>query len=147
MTESKSTEFDPKDPWKRPKEVSDIRMAFPGGVIGSYLPEINVSRVHNLDESDFPKSERFFAYRHEWERMAEMLFFGNVPDGEMVLYDGVDPDMMQMHTRVCLGSWEPKHEHKISGVGYLLSKWIAGIKSSTVNVPLPDGMSWEEAKE
>lgn len=28
------------------------------------------------------------------------------------------------HISACLGSYEPKHEHKIAGVAYLLSLWF-----------------------
>ena len=36
----------------------------------------------------------------------------------------IDPEAVNRHTRACLRSFEPRHEHKIAGVAYLLSLWF-----------------------
>lgn len=38
--------------------------------------------------------------------------------------DGVDFGKACRAIKAALGSWEPQHEHKIGGVGYLMSIWF-----------------------
>jgi len=109
-----------------PKEVDPVLMAFPADVIGEYLPAWD----------DLPAE-----FRKNWHggegacSLASGIFYGtfsaggknfNLKDGKIgfVPMDGVDPNMAWRHLQVCLGSYQPKHEHKIAGVGYLISLWI-----------------------
>jgi hypothetical protein len=38
--------------------------------------------------------------------------------------DGIDRRAAFRHISACLGSYDPSHEHKIAGVGYLISLWF-----------------------
>lgn len=38
--------------------------------------------------------------------------------------DGIDLNKALCHLKAVLSSFEPKHEHKISGAAYLASKWL-----------------------
>ena len=48
------------------------------------------------------------------------------PDGEIVFREGFDvadaPALLNRVVRAHLRSFEPKHEHKIAGLGYLISR-------------------------
>lgn len=37
---------------------------------------------------------------------------------------GIDPNKALAAIRVCMVSWEPKHEHKEAGCAYMLSQWF-----------------------
>ena len=100
--------------WTQPKEVDDLTLAFPARVTGTLLPEWD----------DLPVE--FQQERSPFCRLANALFAGRPLDefGDWELNDGIDPEALNRHIRACLGSFEPKHEHKIAGVGYLLSHWF-----------------------
>lgn len=58
--------------------------------------------------------------------LVDCLFAGKpVPNGEIEFREGFDdPEAPKLLNRVVsahLRSWEPKHEHKIAGLGYLIS--------------------------
>jgi len=38
--------------------------------------------------------------------------------------DGVDVKKAMRALKAALGSFEPKHEHKMAAVGYMLSQWF-----------------------
>lgn len=44
---------------------------------------------------------------------------------------GVDPEKALRAIKAVLGSWEPKHEHKIAACGYMLSEWFEHKPPST----------------
>lgn len=99
-----------------PKEVDRVMMAFPANVIGDYLPKME----------DIPEE-----YTKGWTsnsacQFASKLMMGGLPEGKLGFapVDGIDPNMAWRHINACLGSYQPKHEHKIAGVGYLISLWV-----------------------
>lgn len=104
--------------FESPREVSDVMLAFPASVVGEYLPEWN----------DIPEG-----FRKSWNSssgacgLASDIFDARFGGGEKIGFvpmDGIDPGAAWRHIVACLGSFEPKHEHKIAGVGYLISLWI-----------------------
>jgi len=94
--------------WAKPKDVSDADLAFPAKVCGVYLPPVK----------DIPKE--IVEHYSEWNRKANSLMFSG---GDVDLKPEIDRKMAIRQLRACLGSFEPKHEHKTAGVGYLLSLW------------------------
>lgn len=97
--------------WIRPTKPSDADAVFPGTVTGKYLPEW----------SDIPKE-----FRENWhggnkycDKINEIFHRG----GSLSWKDEVDGVIAQAHLLTVLRSFEPKHEHKIAGAGYLLSLW------------------------
>ncbi len=58
-----------------------------------------------------------------YTQLAEALFYG-FPVAPLLIEfkPGFDADQMQRIVRSHLASFEPKHEHKIAGVGYLISQ-------------------------
>ena len=100
-----------------PKEVSDVMMAFPANVIGEgYLPA----------EEDIPKE---FWGGNEWSDMAQKWFMGVLSDPGLISKEGIDAQLAGRHCQAVLGSYEPKHEHKIAGVGYLMSEFFEKVGS------------------
>lgn len=61
-----------------------------------------------------------------YTKLLDCMFSGvPLPAGDVVFRKGFDdPDSQQLLVRVIqshLRSWEPKHEHKIAGLGFLVS--------------------------
>lgn len=60
-----------------------------------------------------------------YTKLAESIFYGTaLPDGEIEFLPGFELSAGDLNTcvRVHLQSFGPKHEHKIAGVGYMISK-------------------------
>lgn len=67
-----------------------------------------------------------FKRGNDYTQLLDCLFAGQgVPEGEINLREGFDqPDVPALLNRAVtahLRSFEPKHEHKIAGLGYLVS--------------------------
>ena len=107
--------------WSKPRVVDDITLAFPARVIGTLLPPVD----------DIPKE--FFG-QNKWTRLVDMMFAGNVsPASRYVERPEIDypPALYKTASRqwtACLCSFEPKHEHKIAGVAYLLSLFLLDVE-------------------
>lgn len=94
-----------------PKVVSDVMLAFPADVVG-LLPA----------EREIPEE---FWRPNDWERFAMHWFMhGLTESAEFYCKDGVDGATAVRHLQAILGSYQPKHEHKIAGVAYLCSLWF-----------------------
>ena len=75
--------------------------------------------------------EEFKSRETKWNKLVSDLFFGGVTSLKLSPKDGVDTKAAVRAIRAHLGSWEPKHEHKESGVAYLLSQWFDAAEWST----------------
>lgn len=65
----------------------------------------------------------FNSSSNPYVRTVSAIFAGTeLPDGEIEIIEGVEPQELNQFIRAHLTSWEPKHEHKIAGVAYLLSQ-------------------------
>ena len=53
------------------------------------------------------------------------IFFsgGRLEDHGLKIKPGIDREKVYRFVRATLGDWSPKHEHKIGGIGHMLSKW------------------------
>lgn len=94
---------------KRPIKLKQIETAF-GGRAMEILP-----RPHNI-----PKE---FHDGNKWTNLAENWFFGGLHKMPAVK-EGLDAHDVQTNLQTALRSFEPKHEHKIAGVGFLMSQWL-----------------------
>ena len=70
---------------------------------------------------DIPKG--FFQDSNPWNKWISKWFFNGL-ENYAVAVQGVNFKDAHMHLRVILGSFEPKHEHKIAGCAYLASQWF-----------------------
>jgi hypothetical protein len=67
--------------------------------------------------------EEFKVGRNVYCKLASCLFYGTeLPELEVTMFDGFTPQILQKCVRAHLGSFEPKHELKMAGVGYMISK-------------------------
>lgn len=62
-----------------------------------------------------------------YTKLAEAIFYSTpLPEGEMVFKQTFDdpeaPAALNRCVRAHLQSWGPKHEHKIAGVGFMISQ-------------------------
>jgi hypothetical protein len=94
-------------------EVSNADLVFGPQNIGKILPAW----------SELPEE-----YRKGWSRgyggckLASELFCngGRLPEPK----EGVDAKRASRAIQACLMSFDPSHEHKIAGVGFLLEQWF-----------------------
>ena len=102
----------------QPTVVSDVDVAFPTNVAVLLPP---------CDELP-DEFKRWLG--NVWCRAASKLFFsgGVFPPTK----PGIDRVAALRHIRVCLGSWQPKHEHKAAGVAYLMSLWCESAEIKAV---------------
>lgn len=70
--------------------------------------------------SDIPPE--FFA-GNIYTELVSAIFFGlELPEMEMELKDGFDPQALNRAVRAHLQSWGPRHQHKIAGVGFMIAQ-------------------------
>ena len=103
------------DQWAVPQDVDGITIAFPANVCGTLLPPRDI----------LPDEFRTGWHRdsNQWCKLAETWFFSGL-HGKFVTKNGIDETKAIRHLSACMGSFEPKHEHKIGGVGWLMSRWF-----------------------
>lgn len=89
------------------KSITDAELAFS---TTRFLPEME----------DIPAE---FLRGNKYTNLIECLFYGtDLPSGEMMFHFDIEPNELNKFIRAHLKSFEPKHEHKIAGVGFLLSQ-------------------------
>lgn len=95
----------------KPQVVSDLEVVFPANV-DHLLPSC----------TDIP--QEFKDYRNHWNELAETWFFSGLSSDALYPKPGIDKTEALRHLKAIMGSFEPKHEHKIAGVSYLMSLWF-----------------------
>lgn len=93
-----------------PRPASDVDLAFPATVIGTFLPRPEWIG----DRSQWLSSP--------WGRLTDGIFAGR-PDDLGCTFEH-DHELVWRHIRVCLGSFEPSHQDKIAGIAFLLAVWM-----------------------
>ena len=87
--------------------ITDVEMAFSTDRL---LPEIE----------DVPAE---FIAGNVYTKLAESIFYGRpLPDCEMEMKDGFDPQALNRAVQAHLQSFGPKHQHKIAGVGFMIAQ-------------------------
>lgn len=94
-----------------PVELTDVELAFPAHGL-RLMPERGT-----------------FERKPDWEALAKNWFGNEVKDinllGSLFMAEhDFDPEKAWRHLRAIMGSFEPKHEHKIEAVGFLLGTWF-----------------------
>ena len=98
----------------KPAELTDVDIVFPANVT-HLLPEFESLPQVFQDEED------------PWCAVAEEWFYRGADANKFVPKPGIDKTAALRHLQACLGSYQPKHEHKMAGVGYLMSLWFEPI--------------------
>lgn len=108
------------DGFDEPKIIPDITYAFPAQVVGELLPE-----WEKIPE-DF---QRQWSDGNEWSTFINRVFMSGWPkDLQLYQRDDIDGELAWRHIHTVLKSFEPKHEHKIAGASWLLSRWFAAVR-------------------
>lgn len=102
-----------------PMDISPAMQAFPAGVVREgYLPL----------EKDIPDEFKKTVHDNKWIRLFNEIFFrtGDRDIFKLELFpkEGIDAGKAWAHICACMGSYEPRHEHKTAGVAYLFSLWF-----------------------
>ena len=93
-------------------ELTALDVAFPANVLEWMPPQGTIPE-----------------YDQKFKNVAEKWFFlGLPPETEFVPKPGVDFKKALMAMKACLGSFAPKHEHKMAAAGFMLSEWFADIR-------------------
>jgi hypothetical protein len=100
----------------KPQAISDLTFAFPANVVGTLLPER--SEIPEEFDSNWHRNN------HEWCGVANRWFSHGLDQSDFVAKDGIDAETAWKHLGTIMRSWEPKHEHKIAGVAWLMSQWF-----------------------
>ncbi len=95
---------------EKPVAVPDIDFAFPAHVIGKYLP------LWEDIPAEFKKNNDC----HPYHRLAQDWFFTGLKNLKLECRPGIDQSAALRHLQTIMRSYEPKHEHKIAGVAYLI---------------------------
>lgn len=98
--------------YEKPLEFSDVGEYFRAEVVGGLIPYLQ-----DLPEDFKPQRHG----RNEYCELASRWFFRGLRG--IRFKEGIDRTAALCHLRAALSSWNPSHEEKISGVGYLLSRW------------------------
>lgn len=97
-------------------EVSDLDMAF-GGKAMQILPPM----------TEIP-DEFKHSYGNKWVKFVTDAFYHGIASHTAKPKEGVDPAAVWRMFRACIGSFEPKHEHKTAGCAYMLSCFFEDIE-------------------
>lgn len=100
----------------KPQEVSEVEIVFPASV-SSLMPPESYDRdlVISAMNGYLP-----------WSGFVGALWAGRVKQEtiEMIPRDGIDGETAWRHIVCIMGSYEPKHEHKITALNVLLESWF-----------------------
>lgn len=93
------------------QEVTDIQIAL-GGAAMRLLPAM----------SHIP--QQFKEDGNPWVKLTNQWFGKGLNAASFRAKEGVDKTKALRHLKAIMSSFEPKHEHKIAGVAYLMSEWF-----------------------
>lgn len=100
-----------------PVKVDAIDQAF-GGKIDKLLP------TYASIPDEFKRHNG-----NKWVDVVETWFFEGLDPKRLIPEPHIDKRDALGHLRAIMCSFEPKHEHKIAGVAYLMSMWFAEVRS------------------
>lgn len=95
----------------KPAKVNRLDVAF-GGRTRELLPPRNLL------------PDEFQDQRGPWCDLARRWFFEGLKTSSLKPKPGVNKTEAIAHCAAIMQSFEPKHEHKIGGVGFLMSLWF-----------------------
>lgn len=98
-----------------PTEITDLEIAFPAHGL-KLLPAWE----------DIPDEFKTNGGKHE--QLLTDWFFAGIKLKSVEMKEGIDQTKAFRHLKCIMGSYEPKHEHKMSGVAYLIEQWFESIE-------------------
>ena len=100
---------------KTPIKLQQFETAFDGRAM-EILPAMK----------DIP--EEFHDANNKWHNLASTWFFRGLK-ARPAVKPGIDANDALANIQTALRSFEPKHEHKMAGVAYLMSMWLEDASS------------------
>jgi hypothetical protein len=98
-----------------PVEVTDVQMAFPADAL-ERMPEWDAIPVSWRSE-------------HTWQhRLWDDVFAFGLQSVSLLPVEGIDPEKAWRHIQSLVGSYAPKHEHKMASCAFLTSLWFLGAR-------------------
>lgn len=99
-----------------PVEVSATDLIFGPRDINKMMPA-----YHEIPSEFYDRSNKWHDVFGHW-------FFTGLPEGtEFLPKEGIDLSKALAHIRSVMGSFEPKHEHKMAGVAFLMNEWFQDV--------------------
>jgi len=92
--------------------LTKIDIAFPTGVL-ECMPEL--SSIGAYDK------------KRDYERVISDWFYVGLKSLDVVPREGVNQGAAIAHIKWVMGSFEPKHEHKIAACAWLLNEWFSEV--------------------
>lgn len=98
-----------------PKEVSNAMYAFPADV-SEFLPRLE----------DIPTEFKEYHCESKWRQLFAILFYGDDRSDKIWIRPkpNIDANLAGRHIMCVMRSYQPRHEHKMAGVMYLLDQWF-----------------------
>lgn len=133
--------------WDKPQEVDDVTFAFPARVIGTLLPPME----EIPEEFHYPN-----IYGGKYKHLADsfnFIFYGEKDKNDalhMRARPGIDIMTAGRHLLAIAGSFQPKHEHKVSGWCFLADKWFDLMKLAPRPADLPkeaNQITWDQDED
>lgn len=75
--------------------------------------------------SDIP--EEFKSRSNKWTKVVSDWFYSGLKEVVWTPKEGIDKEDALRHIKAVMGSWEPKHEHKMAGCAFLLSEFFEDV--------------------
>jgi hypothetical protein len=98
--------------WSKPIPVTKPETVF-GGDIEKLMPAM----------ADIP--DEFYRSSNEWVKIQSHWFYKGLPGTTVVKpKEGINTKEAFDHLSAIQSSFEPKHEHKMAGIAYLMSLWF-----------------------
>jgi hypothetical protein len=97
------------------QEVTDLDLTF-GGNMKKLLPDYSII------------PDEFKHGRNKWCKVVGDWYFYGMKNCTWKPKEGIDTQKALRHVKAVVGSWEPKHEHKVAGCAYLLSEFFEDVK-------------------
>lgn len=110
--------------WDKPQEISNAEYAY-SLKINKLLPSMEeIPEEFKVWNGRGPIAQKYIKIANDW-------FFRGVVIESVVMKDGIDRRTATRHLGAVIHSFEPRHEHKIAGVSYLMSLWFEDIVYKT----------------
>lgn len=104
-----------------PHTIDEVTMAFPADVENLMVPY-----------KDIPEEFRDLNKENIWIKLISDWFNLGLKDNcQFFPVQDIDPEKAYRHIKAILGSYQPKHEHKIACCAYLASLWFKKVEYKT----------------
>ena len=103
---------------KTPIKLEQFEMAFGGRAMDILTAMMDIP-------------EEFHDVSNKWHHLASTWFFRGLK-ARPAVKPGIDANDALANIQTALRSFEPKHEHKMAGVAYLMSMWLEDASSDSL---------------